>query len=111
MENILLAGSTGYLGQFILAELQNWGIPTVAIARDPEKLSDANQELIRVQKAEVTQPETLVGICKGFDTVISTLGITYQQDGFTYMDVDYQANLNLPAMHNRLRFENLSTSL
>jgi uncharacterized protein YbjT (DUF2867 family) len=29
------------------------------------------------------------------DVVISTIGITRQKDGLTYMDVDYQANMNL----------------
>ncbi|NBC05435.1 MAG: NAD(P)H-binding protein [Bacteroidetes bacterium] len=95
MENILLAGATGYLGKRIVRELTSWRIPTLAIARDPEKLRDADPELIRVFKAEVTQPGTLTGLFTGVDTVISTVGITRQQDGFSYMDVDYQANMNL----------------
>lgn len=95
MEKILLAGATGYLGRYIVSELTLWRIPAVAIARNPEKLSDVDPEIIRVVKAEITQPETLVGICNGIDTVISTLDITHQQDGFSYMNVDYQANLNL----------------
>ena len=37
----------------------------------------------------------LKGCRSGIDTVISTLGITRQKDGLTYLDVDYQANLNL----------------
>jgi uncharacterized protein YbjT (DUF2867 family) len=32
---------------------------------------------------------------KGVDVVISTIGITKQKDGLTYMDVDYQGNINL----------------
>ena len=44
---------------------------------------------------EITRRETLKGCCNGIDTVISTAGITRQKDGLTYMDVDYQANLNL----------------
>lgn len=95
MENILLAGATGYLGRYIVRELAMWGIPTLAITRHPKKLSDADSKMIRVEKAEVTHPETLVGICDGIDTVISTVGITRKQDGFSYMNVDYQANLNL----------------
>ncbi|NBC02916.1 MAG: NAD(P)H-binding protein [Bacteroidetes bacterium] len=95
MENILLAGATGYLGRYIVRELTIWGIPAVAIVRHPEKLGEADPEIIRVLKAQVTQPETLVGICNGIDTVISTIGITHKQGGFTYMNVDYQANLNL----------------
>lgn len=95
MENILLAGATGYLGRYIVRELTLWGIPAITIARNPEKLCDIDSNLIRVIKAEITQPESLKNVCDGIDTVISTVGITRQQDGLTYMDVDYQANLNL----------------
>jgi len=46
-------------------------------------------------EAEVTKPETINGVCKNIDVVISTIGITRQKDGLSYMDVDYQANVNL----------------
>ena len=96
MTNILLAGSTGYLGRHILKELRNWQIPVKAVAREPEKLRTFVQnDLISVIKAEVTKPESLINLCDGIDTVISTVGITRQKDGLTYMDVDYQANMNL----------------
>jgi len=95
MENILLAGATGYLGQHILTELSLWRIPAVAVARNPEKLRKLDPELVRIVKADVTEPSTIDGICTGIDTVISTLGITRQKDGLTYMEVDYHANLNL----------------
>lgn len=103
MENIFLAGATGYAGRFIVKELTHWGIPTVVIARHPEELRDADTEFIRVVRAEVTKPETLAGICAGIDTVISTVGITRQKDDLTYMDVDYQANLNLLREAQRAR--------
>lgn len=90
---VLVAGSTGYLGKHILRELENRGISFKAIARNPGKLPDLDQEPIL--KAEVTDPSSLSGICEGFDVVISTVGITRQKNGLTYMDVDYQANLNL----------------
>src|SRR6056297_939989 len=95
MENILLAGATGYLGQHILTELNLWRIPAVAVARNPGKLGKFDQELVQIVKADVTKPSSIDGICIGIDTVISTLGITRQKDGLTYMDVDYQANLSL----------------
>lgn len=95
MTHVLLAGSTGYLGTHVLQELDNWGIPTTAIARSPEKLDKYQWESLTVRQAEVTKPETLAGICEGISTVISTVGITRQKDGLTYMDVDFQANLNL----------------
>lgn len=43
----------------------------------------------------MTDPQQLEGICDGVDVVISCLGITRQQDGLKYMDIDYQANLNI----------------
>lgn len=95
MKKILLAGATGYLGRYIIKELINWSLPAIAIARSPEKINEFNTSLIRVKPAEVTLPETLSGICSRIDTVISTIGITRQKDGLSYMDVDYQANLNL----------------
>jgi len=43
----------------------------------------------------VTRAETLVHLFDDVDVVISSIGITRQKDGLTYMDVDYQANVNL----------------
>lgn len=90
---VIVAGSTGYLGGYILKELAARSISFKAIARSPQKLKDLNPD--QIIEAEVTRPETLRGICEGMDVVISTVGITRQKNGLTYMDVDYQANLNL----------------
>ncbi len=90
---VLVAGSTGYLGKHILQELKNRDISFKAIARNPSKLPKLNKD--QILEAEVTVPSTLTGICDDFDVVISTVGITRQKNGLTYMDVDYQANKNL----------------
>lgn len=45
--------------------------------------------------AEVTDYSSLKNCCKDIDVVISSVGITRQKDGLTYMDVDYQGNKNL----------------
>jgi uncharacterized protein YbjT (DUF2867 family) len=90
---ILVAGATGYLGKHIVDELKDKGFHFKAIARNPEKLKHLYKD--QIVKAEVTQYQTLKGIFDGVDTVISTVGITRQKDGLTYMDVDYQANMNL----------------
>lgn len=95
MTKILVAGASGYLGRYILEELDSWGIPVLALARIPEKLEDLKNRNMKIVKAEVTRPDTLMGVCKGVDTLISSIGITRQKDGLTYMDVDYQANMNL----------------
>ena len=65
------------------------------IARNPEKLKQNDIEANEVLKAELTDPDSISECCKGIDIVISTVGITRQKDGLTYMDVDYQANMNL----------------
>lgn len=91
---ILVAGATGYLGRFITQELINRGIDTTIIVRNKNKINLKAPNL-KVIEAQVTQPETLNGICDNIDIVISSVGITRQKDGLTYMDVDYQANENL----------------
>lgn len=91
---ILLAGATGYLGRFITQELIDRDFETKIIVRNKEKVKLTVPNL-EVTEAQVTNPNTLKDICKGFDVVISTVGITRQKDGLTYMDVDYQANANL----------------
>lgn len=95
MQRILLAGSTGYLGGYIAKELQKRSCFFRAIARNPEKLKQNDIEVNEVLKAELTDPNSIRDCCKGIDVVISTVGITMQKDGLTYLDVDYQANMNL----------------
>lgn len=96
-EKILLAGATGYLGKYILAALLKEEYPTRIVVRNKSSISPAllTHPLLEVIEAEVTQPETLQGVCKGVDKVISTIGITRQKNGLTYEQVDFQANKNL----------------
>ncbi|MEH1007942.1 SDR family oxidoreductase [Winogradskyella sp. ECml5-4] len=94
-QTVLLAGATGYLGGYIAKALVEGKYNAKLIARSVQKLQALEQQTVKIIKAEVTQPETLKGICEGVTTVISTVGITRQKEDLTYMDVDYQANLNL----------------
>lgn len=92
---ILLAGASGYLGLYITKELQKRSQDFKAIVRNPNKLEQNGVLRSNILKAELTDPSSLIGCCNGIDVVISTVGITRQKDGLTYMDVDYQANINL----------------
>lgn len=94
-KTILLAGATGYLGNYIAKGIKKRKLSAKLIARSPEKLMHLESPELQVIEAEVTITNTLTGICNNIDTVISTVGITRQKDGLTYMDVDYQANINL----------------
>ena len=91
---VLLAGATGYLGRFVLNELQRRNYSTRVIVRTPSRLGTVTPN-VDVRVGEVTQADTLKGVCEDIDVVISTVGITRQKDGMTYMDVDYKANANL----------------
>ncbi|MEO0331044.1 MAG: SDR family oxidoreductase [Bacteroidota bacterium] len=92
---IALAGATGYLGRHIVQQLQFNQYNFVALARNVSKLKALGLSGSQIAEVQVTDPDTLTGVFEGVDMVISTVGITRQKDGLTYMDVDYQANVNL----------------
>jgi uncharacterized protein YbjT (DUF2867 family) len=95
MKKALLAGVTGYLGSYIAKALHERGFATRAIARNKASLRDKQILFSELIEAELTKPNTIEGCCSQIAVVISTVGITRQKDCLTYMDVDYQANLNL----------------
>ncbi|MBO7910656.1 SDR family oxidoreductase [Vibrio sp. G41H] len=92
---ILLAGATGYLGRHLIEALQACDADFKAQARSADKLKDLGLNDSQIQIAQVTDSYSLKGCCDGVDIVISCVGITRQKEGLSYMDVDYQANLNL----------------
>lgn len=97
MNKILLAGSTGYLGSYILRELLKGNYELRTIVRNNKKLPKSILESSKLEiiEGELTNPKSIKNCCHNVDIVISTVGITKQKDGLTYMDVDYQANKNL----------------
>ena len=95
MKKVLLAGSTGYLGRHIAAELVKQGYQARVIARSTQNFEKLNIQVDEIIQAQVTDSSTLQYCFKDVEVVISSVGITRQKDGLTYMDVDYQANKNL----------------
>ena len=94
MKKVLVAGATGYLGKYIVNELKSRGYwVRVLIRKGSQKKLFTNVDDFFV--GEITKPKTLIGIAENIDWVFSTIGITRQEDGLTYMDVDYQGNVNL----------------
>lgn len=95
-QTVVIAGATGYLGRFLVAEYHDrpaWHV--VALVRNLEKAQGTFPDGVQLVQAQVTQAETLANVMNGADLVISAVGITRQRDGLTYRDVDYQANINL----------------
>lgn len=94
MERVLVAGATGYLGQYLVKELKrrNYWV-RVLIRKESQKTIFENVD--DYFTGEITKPETLEKVSQDIDWVVSTIGITRQKDGLSYMEVDYQGNSNL----------------
>ncbi|MFT4986686.1 MAG: hypothetical protein ACI8U0_002332 [Flavobacteriales bacterium] len=93
-KKVLVAGATGYLGQHLVKELKKRGFwVRVLIRKESQKelFNYVNDFFI----GEITEPKSLSGVCEDIDWVFTSVGITRQKDGLTYMDVDYQGNANL----------------
>lgn len=97
MNHILVAGATGYLGHYLVAEFKKRGWEVSALVRDAARARQKGLSADHFIEAEATEPASLEGVMTGIDTVISALGKTRQKDDLTYQDVDYQANCNLLA--------------
>jgi len=82
--NVLVAGATGYLGRFVVQEFKRRGYWVRALARKPERLAEPGPFLAPAVRdqiddlfvGQVTQPETLAGLCDGIDVVFSSVGMT-----------------------------------
>jgi uncharacterized protein YbjT (DUF2867 family) len=94
-KKVLIAGATGYLGQYLVQESKRQGYWTRALTRDEQKLSHLKDHIDDIFTGQVTDQDSISTICRDIDFVVSAVGITRQKDGLTYMDVDYQGNRNL----------------
>ena len=93
-KRVLVAGATGYLGQYLVKELKKRGFwVRVLIRKEAQKSKFRDVDDFFV--GQVTEPDSIKGITNNIDWVFSSIGITRQKDGLTYMDVDYQGNSNL----------------
>lgn len=109
-KKVLVAGATGYLGQYLVKELKQRGYwVRVLIRKEAQK--ELFESIDDFFVGQVTNPASLKGVTQNIDWVFSTIGITRQKDGMTYMDVDYQGNSNLlkEALHDKVEaFEYIS---
>ena len=93
-KKVLVAGATGYLGQYLVKELIERDFDVrVLIRKESQKglFKGVNDFFI----GEITEGKSLRGLCENIDWVFTSIGITRQKDGLTYMDVDYKGNANL----------------
>lgn len=92
---VLLAGAFGNLGSEILKALcasENEIVAADAVVRDIEGL---DKDRFETKQIDLTNPESLEGLCDGIDAVITTVGLTKASVKFNNYDIDYHGNLNL----------------
>ena len=90
---VVLAGAFGHLGEDILRTLVREGHDVVAadmVTRELEGVSG-----FKPVKIDMTNKESLKGLCDGADVVITTVGLTKASATISCYDVDYGANKNL----------------
>jgi uncharacterized protein YbjT (DUF2867 family) len=98
MNQVLVVGSSGAIGQALLRKLREKGLSTRALARneaDAEKMRDLTDDL---RLADARRPEAVSGLCDQIDAVISAMGkpvSLFSNDSSTFHDVDYAANSHI----------------
>ena len=99
MSTILVAGATGYLGRFIVAELHRRGYQVRALVRDLGRAespgiygSPSLTGLVADWRiGDVTNPHVTADLAHGVTGIISALGVTRQKAD--PWDIDYRTNL------------------
>ena len=99
MSTILVAGATGYLGRFIVAELHRRGYQVRALVRDlgraeapgPYGSPGLTGLVADWRVGDVTNPHVTADLAHGVTGIISALGVTRQKAD--PWDIDYRANL------------------
>ena len=99
MSTILVAGATGYLGRFIVAELHRRGYQVRALVRDLGRAeapgiygSPSLTGLVADWRiGDVTNPHVTADLAHGVAGIISALGVTRQKAD--PWDIDYRTNL------------------
>ena len=103
-KKVLVAGASGYLGKYLVKELKYRNHEVrLLIRKESQKnlFNDVDDFFI----GEITKLHTLKGVCENIDWVFTSVGITRQKDGLTYMDVDYKGNANLLSQAKRAKVD------
>ncbi|MEI6846604.1 MAG: SDR family oxidoreductase [Chlorobiaceae bacterium] len=99
-QKVLIAGASGYLGRYAVREFKERGYWIRALVRNPEKIKTSGPhgepavfDLVdEIVIGDVTNPESIKGICEGINIVFSALGLTSPDARYTSFDVDHVGN-------------------
>lgn len=98
MKKVLLFGGTGNLGSEIAKEARKQGYELALVTRNNSKTGKFISLGATTVVADVTNKDSLAGICKGYDVVISSLGKSVSLNDKSkpsFYDIDYMANSNI----------------
>jgi uncharacterized protein YbjT (DUF2867 family) len=98
MENVILFGATGHVGQEIARELKQQGYQLTAVVRNKNKADLLSGITTNLVIADVTNPASLAGVCKGHSVVISALGKSVSPNDHSkpsFYDIDFLGNHNI----------------
>ena len=90
---VVLAGAYGNLGAEVFKALLKAGHEVVAADMIERDLGVTGK--FTFKKIDVTNPETLKGMCDGADCVISTVGLTKTSAEVTNYQIDLDGNVNI----------------
>lgn len=90
---VVLAGAYGNLGADIFRALLKAGHEVVAADMVERDLGLEGNYTYK--KIDVTNPETLKGLCDGADCVVTTVGLTKTSAEVTNYQIDLQGNINI----------------
>lgn len=90
---VVLAGAYGNLGADVFRALLKEGHEVVAADMIERDLGLEGNYTFK--KIDVTNPDTLKGLCDGADVVITTVGLTKTSAAVTNYQIDLQGNVNL----------------
>lgn len=93
--NILIAGAGGALGKALVHRYLEQGDSVSALVLKAAEMEGIAHPRLKVLTANVTQAESLRGICGDTEQVISCIGITHLKGNMTHEAVDFRGNLSL----------------
>jgi uncharacterized protein YbjT (DUF2867 family) len=99
-KKVLVAGASGYLGRYAVKEFKERGYFVRALVRNPDKIKTPGIHgepavdgiIDEIVIGDVTNPESIKGICEGIDIVFSSLGLTSPDPKLNSFDVDHLGN-------------------
>ncbi|MBQ0065232.1 MAG: NAD(P)H-binding protein [Firmicutes bacterium] len=91
---VVLTGAFGNLGAEILKELIKQNHEVIAADLKEREIEECKGKYTFFP-IDVTNPDTLSGLCDGADVLITTVGLTGASTKFNSYDIDYHGNINL----------------